>query len=210
MNLQILRTKKGFDVYYVNPEDLARIQDRQIFRSGLNATLVDFDFDKYDQGISRRGYPPPADMIGIVHPNVDSIKPGIEIMPARSLFRNNGVNFYTLIDCMDMDNVNPELKVKLERHKKKRLSEIQDFLENQIYSFANQGRETYERNIVAKIEKTLQRPERVFDLHVLGEKGAEWIQYNAIDLNKALDAGIHLNIDWLLANKILGLYATMK
>lgn len=210
MALKLIRTRQGFNVYYVEPENLKQTGSHKVYSHGVHGFVTDFDFKEYEKSIAEKGFPPPADQIGIVHPNLNALKPGIEIMPARSLFSRGGLNYYSLMDAVDLDNTSPSLRAKIQTYKRKRLYEIDEFLEKELYASCMKSRTNYEKNLVTLIKTHISHPENLFDLHILGPRNAYWTSFSSIDISKALDAGIRMDIDWMLANKLLGLYATMK
>jgi hypothetical protein len=204
--VKLIPSYRALPVYYVDTADLVRIQDRKIFTKGLYASDEDFDFETYDSQITNRGWPDPLSRLAKVRPNMEATKPGIEIMCNRKLFEQNGSFFYMLMESKGIDSIEKALQPKITRTRVKTRREMDKFLETQVYAFAK-NHSDYQERLLKVIADTIRNPQNLFELHILGEKRAEWVPWNSEFMQNAHKSKVIIDMDWLLANKLLALYA---
>ncbi len=212
--MRILESKKAEPVYFVKEKDKIFLQgdDKiiELYRKGYNYSPGEIKFESYkglfefyDKFVTEKEYSPSVLKLCEAHPNKQSKKPGIEIMASRSLFKKGLVSYYSLMDNAGLDTDNSHFKNKITRNRKKARSKIDRFLKKELYAPLSKSEKAYEKNLVRLINENVRNPENYFDLHLLSEPKARWAEFDEIDLEEALMKNISIDIDWVLANKIL-------
>jgi len=204
--VKILSSYQALPVYFVHETDIVTIEAMKLYKNGFIADSTEFDFEAYDAQITDRGWPDPLDTLAKVTPNMRATKPGIEIMCNRDLFKQDGRFFYALMDAKELDSVEISSQQKIRTCRSKKRKDIDKFLEKKLYAFERDVVK-YQTTLITLIKKTIKNPTKLFELHVLQEDMARWIPWNETFLEHALKQQVTIDIDWLLANKLLALYA---
>ena len=205
-DLKLLKSRREYPVYFVSDDDLVEVDGVNVYKKGFDVKESDFDFDSYDMFFVKNGYAPSLDKVARVRPDRKRRVPGIEIFVSGKFFENARDFYYLMLDSFGIDSDNFSQYSSVVRNRFRVRSKIDTFLEGRLYSALKQSRRAYERKIIELIEENIEHPERLFDLRVLGKREARRLPFNRINLNKALEKNVLVDIDWLMANKLLALY----
>lgn len=206
MNLKILKEPKGFHVFYVNPQDLVTVADYKIHKKGHYADIKDFDYELYEKHIDKYGFPPSVADVGEIFPRINSEKPGIEIMPSQNLFNNMGEHYYMIMDYFGLDSFKRESCVNKRIIAQRQITQFLD----QKFSPVLSRKSAFQKRIVDTIDSYISQPQNLFELSILGEDNVETHPYSSVQVRAAIHSEIVVGIDWILAIKLLGLYALDK
>ena len=93
------------------------------------------------------------------------------------------------------------------KKKRSNLTKIEQFLERELLSYVDYGQFQYSTHLLELIDQYVKKPQEFFDLVVLNKNQITRLPYEKINLPEAIHNGIYVDIDWCLANKMLGLLA---
>ena len=201
----------SWPIAYVTMDNLVNVGDgKEIYRHGFNHLELEADMGTFREYYEKHHRAPPAPEYAICYPNLRSRQPGIEIMASSELFQDNG-RLFSMI-CSDQKMIAPDgldfYKYKRFLNSKNgRLRKIDKFLAEKLYAF-DKDEHAYSRNLVNLIRECHSSPGSMYQLEVLEKDGITRKNFSDIDLDEAISQGVFVDIDWLFANKILGLFGT--
>ena len=227
--LKLIESERGVHVYFVDPQELKTVitgkRKVEIYRKGYLGAVSHEDFEKsygfLNEFFEENGYLPPATMLGTVHILGDDTTPGIEIFANDLLFRGIGMpkefadtkemSYYDMVDSLGIDTKHgfAPLYSIINKNRRKLHEEIDDFLIEELYGEPEETRARSEK-VLELVGKYVKFPEHVFQLHVLSEPEAKWVRFNRAYIERAIEEGVLVDIDWFLANKILAIHAVRK
>ncbi len=210
--LHLLRMRRLHEVYFVSDSTLTYVNGagggHDIYRFGLGSFIDDWDYEKYSRFYEKNGYQPPADAVGTVVPNQRSIWPGIEIMLHRRFCRDPKL-WYGLMRHLgvDGDYGSPGSHEHVWKARLRLRNRSERFLADELYSPLIANQRSYQWNLLNLFDRHVPNPSRLFELRVLSDPVGRYMSWDAVDLYHANREGVRIDIDWLLANKVLAAYA---
>ncbi|MFT7615328.1 MAG: hypothetical protein ACI8Y7_000134 [Candidatus Woesearchaeota archaeon] len=208
--LTILRSERASPIFYVSSSNLVTVQRTQgrpikVYQQAFGFTERGlFDLEGYGRHIDKYGYGLPADKTSQVQPNRKAREAGIEIRLAEDLFQNGASGFYDIFDRAGVDSGN-SYDVKSMKHMRAiTRRQVDNWLEKKVYGF-EKSNGTFGRNLINLTKAVIPNPDDYFGVRVLTKGKAKRMKFSEIDYDNALEQGVSISIDWVIANKVLAL-----
>jgi hypothetical protein len=205
MSFEILPRYHHFEITYVNPKHKVvvpmRGRDKHVYQWGHDVVEGDIDFEAYNTYFEKKGYPPPINKVSDVHIDPDRIKPGLELFLSDDFVRHWMCG---LFDVNGLDSYSCDARTTTRKRfvRQKVNPQVTALLNDELYSVFDMGRSAFSGRIVDLVQKYC--PKHMLQVHALMDPKSKMVPFSVVDWDAALSNGVHIGIDWVYADRVLG------